>query len=417
MTFTTRTKITALFVFLVVGIIFILNWIIIESANQSWENRKMAYMKQSMEAEYTIEGAKKIFENLQIKKWDTIILAQGLFADAAMVKDLRTFIYDDKTIFHGPWKSFFILDKKWKDGEIMTTAEDITDIVMTRNDLIHKGFYYSIGAVIFVVIIGFLFSGYILNPIRQMHAVAASFSLQKKQDYHLNIIGNPQDDIVMLGNALDRLFNRIHEEADKLKQFSDDIAHEIKNKLFEIRSSLQVASNLEHQWRALEKAISAIDVLSRLVDALLFLSVEESYVLKEVDLSDVMKNHIDSLDDTRITYEGGNPIFAKVEMDLFLTAIQNIIGNAQKFTPSNGKITVRLLKNSLEIEDTGMGIDVDDLPHIFERFYKADTARTAGSGHGLGLAITKKILDFHGMKLEVESSLKKGTRFVVRLSA
>lgn len=99
---------------------------------------------------------------------------------------------------------------------------------------------------------------------------------------------------------------------------------------------------------------------------------------------------------------------------LFLTALGNIVSNAQKFTQETGKITLTLENDGLTITDTGVGIPKKDLPHIFDRLYKVDRARTTGMGHGLGLAISQKILEeLHHMKISVASTLGKGTTFTI----
>lgn len=86
-------------------------------------------------------------------------------------------------------------------------------------------------------------------------------------------------------------------------------------------------------------------------------------------------------------------IIQEVYPELFMTAVGNIVSNAQKFTPEDGSIDITLSKNSLTIQDNGIGISEKDREHIFDRLYKVDTARTSGSGHGLGLSIAKKIIE------------------------
>ena len=97
-----------------------------------------------------------------------------------------------------------------------------------------------------------------------------------------------------------------------------------------------------------------------------------------------------------------------------MSAVGNIVSNAQKFTAKDGKIEINISKNMLKISDTGIGIAPKDLTHIFDRLYKVDVARPSGSGHGLGLSIARKIVeDLHNMSLSVESQLGKGTTFTI----
>jgi signal transduction histidine kinase len=109
----------------------------------------------------------------------------------------------------------------------------------------------------------------------------------------------------------------------------------------------------------------------------------------------------------------------RADADLLGQVWLNLLGNAVKFTPPGGQIQVSLSDHDgtavCEIADTGIGIADDALPHIFERFYKADQSRSAFAGSGLGLAITKKIIDLCAGKITVESELGKGATILVSL--
>jgi signal transduction histidine kinase len=101
-------------------------------------------------------------------------------------------------------------------------------------------------------------------------------------------------------------------------------------------------------------------------------------------------------------------------------AVSNLVGNAVKFTPPGGRVIVSVLPieggGLIEVADTGVGIDPDELPRVFERFYRGSRANEArSSGSGLGLAIVKSIIDMHGGTIAVQSRLGAGTRFAVTL--
>jgi signal transduction histidine kinase len=94
----------------------------------------------------------------------------------------------------------------------------------------------------------------------------------------------------------------------------------------------------------------------------------------------------------------------------------NLLVNAIKFTPENGLVYVSLKENTVKVADTGVGISKNDLPHIFERFYKVDKARDRGlGGNGLGLSLVKKIVELHGGHISVDSETGKGTSFAIFL--
>jgi two-component system phosphate regulon sensor histidine kinase PhoR len=103
------------------------------------------------------------------------------------------------------------------------------------------------------------------------------------------------------------------------------------------------------------------------------------------------------------------------DVPLVRQLMSNLIGNAIKFNMEKGEVRVTLKKDTLVIEDTGIGIAHDALPHIFDRFYQADTSR-AKDGFGLGLAFVKRVVDVHGWTIAVKSAKGKGTTFTVKFS-
>ena len=108
------------------------------------------------------------------------------------------------------------------------------------------------------------------------------------------------------------------------------------------------------------------------------------------------------------------------DLSLMERVLENLIGNALQHTPAGGRVCVRLWADrerlSAQVADTGSGIPGADLPFIFDRFYRGAKGRTAASGGaGLGLAITKRILELHATEIRVESDAKTGTRFVFSL--
>lgn len=113
-------------------------------------------------------------------------------------------------------------------------------------------------------------------------------------------------------------------------------------------------------------------------------------------------------------------LYLQIDEDRMEQVLTNLIDNALRHTPDDGAVTVKLAhvnqQITIEVADTGYGIPKEDLPYVFERFYKADKARTRGkSGTGLGLAIAKNIVERHNGSLSVESEVGIGTTFVIKL--
>jgi signal transduction histidine kinase len=129
------------------------------------------------------------------------------------------------------------------------------------------------------------------------------------------------------------------------------------------------------------------------------LALEPQWIVKDLALE---------IDLDKITVNGDEALLSQVWT--------NLLHNAIKFTPRGGTISVSLGNGALQIADTGCGIPADELPHIFERFYKVDKARDRSlGGNGLGLSIVKKILDLHGWKIGVQSAEGSGTAFAIEI--
>jgi signal transduction histidine kinase len=412
MHFTTRTKITFLFTIIVIAIIALLDMIIFRGADHAWQEKKKDYAQKVMQAMYTPEQAKKELTHVEIRDASgAIIHRQWVFlaSDLTPVSTGFLSLGDDTITVSG---ASYILASEQKWDITLTTAEDVTSEISMRDDTIHTALWTSLFSILFVAIIGYLFSGYILRPIRAMQGIAESFSLGKKSEtHHTGIVWHTRDEVVLLARSLESLFSRVQGEAMKLEQFSDDIAHEIKNKLFSIESSLDVALHTEHRNLGITKAKKMMGELSSIVDALLFFSRGGEGDMTKVNITELIRGHAD-LSDSRISIIWDDSIEHGIYPELFMTAIGNIISNAQKFTPLDGHITITILKSGIDIRDTWVGIAERDLPRIFDRLWKWDSSRTSGSGYGLGLAITKKIIeDLHHMKLSVESIEGEGTIF------
>lgn len=364
------------------------------------------------------ESAKNMYRDLKISTSSgEVIHKQGIFLSDAEHTPSKFWIFSDPLISWSGDKAYYWGIQNGADGLVYTTVDDVTDIIETRNHLIKKSLLISSIGLIFIIGLGYLFARYALSPIEKMQSAAKKFSIGERGAIpHVGIYGNIKDEVVLLAQSLEELFARVNKEAERLEQFSDDIAHEIKNRLFEMQSSLEIGIKTKNYESSIKKTQHIIQNLSHLVDALLFFSRNEVSDPKPTNIYSLIRPLIDD-EYQRIKLTGDKNITWDVFPDLFQTALSNIINNAQKFTPSNGSIEVILWKNEIEIKDSGIGISAEDSAHIFERFYKREpSSKTVGkSGHWLGLSITKKIIeDLHGMKLWVISQIGSGSSFIIK---
>ncbi|QFF98673.1 HAMP domain-containing protein [Psychrobacillus glaciei] len=162
--------------------------------------------------------------------------------------------------------------------------------------------------------------------------------------------------------------------------------------------------------------------LARLESGYLSIFKEEVSIIPTIERITQKFDQIAKENNIRLVLEQNlkDPLFLELDEDRMEQVLTNLIDNALRHTEKKGSVTVRLTRLNhhltIEVEDTGYGIPSEDLPYVFERFYKADKARTRGkSGTGLGLAIAKNIVERHAGNLSVESELGVGTKFIVQL--
>jgi signal transduction histidine kinase len=229
---------------------------------------------------------------------------------------------------------------------------------------------------------------------------------------------------------------RLSRSFDQIRQFSTDVSHELRTPLTAIRGQLEVAlftAEKPEQFRdAMVNALEDVEKLSSIVRALLLLSQAESGQLvlqrEPLDLSDVVADVVDQFQipaeekgvSLTATLEPG--WIASADRTQFERLISNLLSNAVKYTPRGGKVNVHVGRDEKDgwirmvVKDTGVGIPADNLPHIFDRFYRVRTAQThAVQGLGLGLSFVAWIVSAHEGTIKAESTLGEGSRFTVRL--
>jgi signal transduction histidine kinase len=230
------------------------------------------------------------------------------------------------------------------------------------------------------------------------------------------------------------MMTRLNHSFEQIRQFSTDVSHELRTPLTVVRGQLEVAlftAQTVDQYRdAMADALEGVERLSNIVRALLMLSQAESGQLAlqktEIDLAELVR---DLVDQHQIPAEAeGVRLAAELPENCPISAdriqierlVSNLLGNAIKYTPAGGMVKASLIQSfdqvTLMVEDNGVGISAEHLPHIFDRFYRVPSA-DAEKGLGLGLSFVAWIAKAHGGTVTVESTLKEGTRFIVQLPA
>lgn len=185
---------------------------------------------------------------------------------------------------------------------------------------------------------------------------------------------------------------------DERTEYASKIIQNTK-RLSELTGNILALSKLENSSVAISKKKFSLDEQLRQV----ILMYEEIWIEKDIEID---------LDD------GGREVVFYGSEELLFQAWQNLIGNALKFTESGGKVSIKLRDNDdnvyVCISDNGVGISDEDKKRVFEKFYQADSSH-ASDGNGLGLAITRKIIELHSGTITVESELNKGSDFIVEM--
>ena len=285
--------------------------------------------------------------------------------------------------------------------------------------------------IIFISLVGYYLAHKSLAPIHSIADAAVKISHNNLSERIFQ--PNSSDELSGLIGVLNDSFDKLEKSFLTQKQFISDAAHELKTPLAILRTNIEAEinnSNLPLDLKQkLSQNIETLSRLSTLVEKLLFLSKLENkkIILNKTDVNlsgllDNLKEDIQFLTENKnqnFVVELQNDVTIKGDFDLLYQAFFNFLNNAVKYTPESGKIflSLKTINNSavIVIQDTGIGIKKEELPNIFNRFYRSDKSRSLEKGYGLGLSIAKWIITLHQGSLEVDSEPKLGTRIQISL--
>lgn len=241
------------------------------------------------------------------------------------------------------------------------------------------------------------------------------------------------DEIDLLAKTFNEMLDRIESLVREVKEMSDNIAHDLKSPITRIRGAAEVTLTTSHSIGDYEgMAASIIEECDRLLDminTMLLISKTEAGVekpsLENLDLSKLLKDTCELFapvaEDKGIALQCVTPETIQLTGDIhmFQRMFSNLLDNAIKYTREGGRVDVILSEDShgkvsVSVHDTGIGISWDELPKIFERFYRGDRSRST-SGIGLGLSLSSAIARAHGGDIAVSSTIGEGSTFTVTL--
>ncbi|KHO62270.1 histidine kinase [Thermoanaerobacter sp. YS13] len=265
---------------------------------------------------------------------------------------------------------------------------------------------------------------YMTKEVREIDA----YGLNKR----LKIYGE-DDELTRLAKTFNDMLDRLEDSFKRQNMFVSDASHELRTPISVIKGYIDMLDRWGKDDKAvLQEAIEAIKKetldMEHLIERLLLLAKGDNKSIKlnkeEFNLKDVIKEVAEEIkmlnENKNIVVKGQNDINITADKKLIKELIRIFLDNAAKYTSSDGNIEIEMGKDNskayIKIKDDGIGIPQEDIPHIFDRFYRVDKARAKETGGaGLGLAIAKWIIEEHRGSVIVKSELGKGSEFTITL--
>jgi len=301
----------------------------------------------------------------------------------------------------------------------------------TRQDLFVTLAITSFVSIVLAGTVGWIGTHRALAPLDLVTQTALEITETNDLSRRVPQTGPAGDEVGQLIKAFNLNLSRLEALIETQRRFVADVGHELRTPLTVMKGNVDLMRKFGTDEESLEGIESEVDRLTRLVGDLMLLAQAEAGKLPMdrslVDLDTVLlevfrQMKILAKDQIQLKIGEIDQVLVCGDRDRLKQVLLNLISNGIKYTPSGGRVTVSLGKTGNQarfiIKDTGPGIPEDDLPHIFERFYRGEKSRMRskdGKGFGLGLSIAYWIVRNHQGRIEVESKFGEGTTFCVWL--
>jgi two-component system heavy metal sensor histidine kinase CusS len=272
------------------------------------------------------------------------------------------------------------------------------------------------------VLSGFLIAQAGLRPLRR---VAAEVRAVSDDSLHHRVgIGGVPHELADVADSFNATLDRLSAAVIRLDQFAADVAHELRTPVHNLRTAAELALRSApgtDPRPALAGVVDEADRVARLIDRLLLLArladPRAGLMLEEIDVTAELGAVADFFEPAAtdagvvVCVDAAPGLSHKADRALFQRAVSNLVANALAYTPTGGRVDLRAWVGPsgliVEVADTGKGIPAEDVPHLFDRYYRPE--RAAEGGLGLGLTIVKRVAELHGGAASVESFPGRGT--------
>lgn len=304
-------------------------------------------------------------------------------------------------------------------------------INMTRRTLASVLTMLTLLAMFIAAFAAWMVTGHTLEPLEMVTNVATHIIRADDLQRRIPITGPQDDEVGRLINAFNQTLERMESLFNSQRRFLADVSHELRTPLTVIKGNIGLIRKYKKvDEETLLSIDTEVDRLTRLVGDLLLLGQAETgklvLNLEKVALDTLLLEvyqQMKTLAGERVKLEivEIDQVEVSGDKDRLKQVLLNLVGNAVHYSRAGGEVKLSLRREAaravIVVEDNGTGIPAEDLPHIFERFYRGEKSRTRSpdSGYGLGLSIAYWIIENHQGGIEVESEINKGSRFIVWL--
>lgn len=332
----------------------------------------------------------------------------------------------------GGGEQYLVLDlwlpMGWEDGVWLRGLMEVPDNSQTTGALLRVALIVMPIFMALAALGSYWIARRSFRPLDSITAAAAS--INEAQDLSRRIGLPPgRDEFSRLAGTFDQLFQRLEKSFESEKQFASDASHELRTPVSIIKGACEYAEKYDETPEERQETIAMIhrqaDKMSQLISQLLSMTRLEQGTeptrLEQVNLNSLIRTLCkeQGYDPGRVTLELDEDSMAEADPTLMTRLVQNLVENGLKYSGPDGHVWVSVRQSGgeilLEVRDNGEGIPAEEQEKIWQRFYRADTARSGEGGAGLGLSIVQQIAQLHGGCMTLESVPRVGSAFTLHL--